>query len=44
MGQQLLAVTFTLCSISWVAVSLRCFVRAKIVKAFGLDDWLIILS
>ena len=43
-AQQLLAVTITFLVLAWVSVSLRCFVRLKIVKAFGLDDYLIVVS
>ena len=35
------AVTATLfLSLSWIAVSLRCYVRTFMVKSFGWDDWL----
>ena len=43
-AQQLLAVTITLLVTAWVTVSLRCFVRLKLVKAFGIDDYLIVVS
>ena len=26
--------------LTWVAVSLRCYVRIFMIKSFGLDDWL----
>jgi len=41
---QLFAVTIVFLVLSWVTVSLRCFTRLKIVKAFGLDDYLIVIS
>jgi hypothetical protein len=32
-------------SICWVSTALRCYVRSGIVqKAFGLDDWLMLLA
>ncbi|KAH7053302.1 hypothetical protein B0J12DRAFT_51440 [Macrophomina phaseolina] len=44
MVNQIPAVTISLLVLSWLAVSLRCGVRVFIVKAFGLDDWLMLLS
>ncbi|GME26536.1 putative integral membrane protein [Neofusicoccum parvum] len=37
-------VTIWLLVISWVVVGLRCGVRTFLVKSFGLDDWLMLLS
>jgi hypothetical protein len=41
---QLLAVTIVFLACAWVTVGLRCIVRLKLVKAFGLDDYLIVVS
>jgi len=30
--------------IAWIAVTLRNYVRIRIVKAFGLDDWLMLVA
>ncbi|TVY17486.1 hypothetical protein LARI1_G004529 [Lachnellula arida] len=43
-AQTLLAVTIAFLVVTWVTVALRCFVRIRIVKAFGLDDYLIAFS
>jgi len=43
-GKQLVALCVAFGVIAWFFVFLRCFVRFKIVKSFGLDDWLMILS
>lgn len=43
-AEVLCAVTVTFLVLAWLTVSLRVFVRARIVKAFGLDDWLMIVS
>jgi hypothetical protein len=39
-GPELLAVNIAFVAVAILAYSLRCFVRLKMVKAFGLDDWL----
>ena len=41
---QLLAVTLAFPVIDWITVTLRCFVSGKIVRSFGIDDWLIVIS
>jgi len=41
---QLFTVTIAFLVLAWVAVCLRCFTRLKIIKAFGLDDYLMIIS
>jgi hypothetical protein len=35
-----MAVNIAFVTTAILAYSLRCFVRVKMVKAFGLDDWL----
>jgi hypothetical protein len=39
-GPELLAVNISFVAVAILAYSLRCFVRLKMVKAFGMDDWL----
>jgi hypothetical protein len=39
-GPELFAVNVAFVAVAILAYSLRCFVRLKMVKAFGLDDWL----
>lgn len=36
------AVTFTI--LSWIAVSLRVYVRGVLIKSFGWDDWLMLAT
>ncbi|KAF4628501.1 hypothetical protein G7Y89_g9653 [Cudoniella acicularis] len=39
-GPQVEAVAILFLTLSWVFVSLRCYVRSVIMKSFGADDWL----
>jgi len=41
---EVITVGISLNVIAWFFVLLRCFTRVKIVKSFGLDDWLIVVS
>jgi hypothetical protein len=43
-GPDLLAVDILFMSAAVVANALRCYVRIRMVKAFGLDDWLMTLA
>jgi len=43
-GPTLLALTIAFLVVTWVTVGLRCIVRVRIVKALGLDDYLIALA
>lgn len=43
-SESIFAVTIAFLIISLAAVSLRCFVRLKLVKAFGWDDGLMLLA
>lgn len=43
-GPQVAAVAILFLALSWVAVSLRCYVRTVIMKSFGADDWLAVTS
>ncbi|UNI24555.1 hypothetical protein JDV02_010290 [Purpureocillium takamizusanense] len=43
-GPELLAVNIFFCVLAGVIVLLRCYSRAALIKGFGLDDWLMILS
>lgn len=38
------AVAGTFLALAWIAVSLRCYVRIKIVKSFGKDDWFMVMA
>jgi len=41
---EVLAVAITFGCLTWISVGLRIFVRAWMLKAFGLDDWTMIIS
>lgn len=41
---QVEAVIIIFLILSWVSVTLRCWVRTKIIKAFAYDDWLTLIS
>ncbi|KAF2476778.1 uncharacterized protein BDR25DRAFT_203703, partial [Lindgomyces ingoldianus] len=43
-GPELLAVDVFFMSTAIIATSLRCYVRVDMVKAFGLDDWLMVFA
>lgn len=43
-GPELLGVNIAFSAITGSVVLLRCYTRAVIVKAFGVDDWLMIFS
>jgi hypothetical protein len=43
-GPQVAAVAISFLVLSWVAVSLRVFVRSFMVKNFGMDDWLAVAT
>lgn len=43
-GPDLLGVNITFCVLAGVIVILRCYTRAVLVKAFGLDDWTMVLA
>jgi hypothetical protein len=43
-GPQVAAVAILFLTLSWVAVSLRCYVRTVLMKSFGADDWLAVAS
>lgn len=43
-GPELFAVNVAFISLAGISYLLRCFVRLKMVKAFGLDDWLMGLA
>lgn len=44
MVDQISSVTIALLVLSWVVVTMRCGVRAFLVKSFGFDDWLMLVS
>ena len=43
-GPELQAVCSTMVSISFISVALRVWVRARIIKAFGWDDFFMVLA
>jgi hypothetical protein len=43
-GSELLAVVILFLVLSWLSVLARCWVRIKMIKAFALDDWLLLGS
>jgi hypothetical protein len=43
-GPQLAAVAILFLTLSWLAVSLRVYVRTVMMKSFGLDDWLAVAA
>ncbi|EUC27626.1 hypothetical protein COCCADRAFT_111214 [Bipolaris zeicola 26-R-13] len=43
-GPELLAVNIAFVTTAVLACLLRCFVRVRMVKAFGLDDWLMVVA
>ncbi|KAL6408455.1 hypothetical protein AUP68_08312 [Ilyonectria robusta] len=43
-GPQLLAVNVTFLTAALISIILRCYVRWFMVKAFGKDDWLMLIG
>jgi hypothetical protein len=43
-GPELLGVIITFLALSWITVLARCYVRVLMIKAFAIDDWLILLT
>jgi len=43
-GPQLAAVAILFLTLTWIFVSLRCYVRTVMMKSFGMDDWLAVAS
>ncbi|OCK74960.1 hypothetical protein K432DRAFT_309581 [Lepidopterella palustris CBS 459.81] len=43
-SHEVLAVAIFFLILSWVTVSLRVYVRAGMLKSFGLDDWIMVLT
>jgi hypothetical protein len=43
-GSELLGVNVAFLATAVIANTLRCYVRLRMVKAFGLDDWLMVGS
>ena len=39
-GPEVAATAILFLTLSWIAVSLRCYVRTIMMKSFGWDDWL----
>lgn len=40
----LLGVSITFIIVTWIAVSLRCYSRAVLLRAFGIDDWFMVIT
>jgi apolipoprotein N-acyltransferase len=43
-GPQARSVAITFIVLTWLAVTARCWVRIKMIKAFALDDWLAVAT
>jgi hypothetical protein len=43
-GARIAGVTTALYALSFVAVSVRCYVRGYLIRSFGYDDWLIVAT
>lgn len=43
-GPELIGVNIAFLATAVIANALRCIVRVKMVKAFGVDDWLMVAS
>jgi hypothetical protein len=43
-GPAVVAVVGIMLGLSWITVSLRCYVRGVMIKSFGLDDWLAVAT
>jgi hypothetical protein len=43
-GPELVGVNVAFMATAFLANALRCIVRVKMVKAFGVDDWLMVAS
>ena len=43
-GPELLGVNMSFLATALISISLRCYVRAFMVKAFGTDDWLMVIA
>jgi len=43
-GARIAGVTIALYVLSVVAVSVRCYVRVSLIRSFGYDDWLMVIT
>jgi len=43
-GPEVEVVAILFLILTWISVSLRCYVRALMMKSFGMDDWLAIVA
>ena len=43
-GHEILAVAIPFLVLSWVTVGLRVYVRAGMLKSFGMDDWAMVVT
>jgi hypothetical protein len=44
LGPLLIGINSTACIIAGITCLLRCYVRLILIKAFGLDDWLMVTA
>jgi len=44
LGPTILGVTVAFTSIAFIAVSLRCYSRIRLIKIFGVEDWFMVIS
>lgn len=43
-GPEVAAVAILFLTLAWIFVTLRCYVRAAMMKSFGMDDWLAVAA
>jgi len=43
-GHEILAVAILFLVLSWVTMGLRVYVRAGMLKSFGMDDWAMVVT
>jgi hypothetical protein len=43
-GHEVVAVNISALVLAVITMALRCFVRIRLLKAFGLDDWLMLAA
>lgn len=43
-SNQVLAVAILFISLTWLTVGMRCFVRIRMLKSFGYDDWAMLIT
>jgi len=43
-GAELLATAILFAILSWIAIGLRVYVRARMIKSMGIDDWIMLFA